>query len=572
LPTPEFRVNAGLRTATDTNAPAADFVLLGAAGGTWKYFAGQAEPSGGQVDMGLLTRVFTPPVGEEDDYDQPSAFSDWVELRNTGPASVDLAGWSLTDDPAVPAKWRFPTNTILAAGDFLVVLCDNRDEANQPAGPAAHLHTNFRLNDEGGHLLLFDPLGQYMDGLVEGYPSQVSFCSFGRSPAEPTAFGFLSFATPGTTNAGPSYAGRLEPVEFQDALGTNLPGGIYHTSSLALHLRQPTPDATIRFTLNGSEPTENNGLTYAGLLVLTQVNDKTGLVVRARTVLPGWVPSKVKTHTYLLRQAAALTNLPVLALTADPVRDWYKPDGLLAIVGGYFVDVGSGSIWLANGPNSYNWVLGNGAASERESHLEYFFPPDRYPTNQEPWRGDIGLRVSASGYSRPRMRLSGAAANSPWTPGDFTEKPSFNLYFGGDFGPGKLDYGLFTNYTVREFSHLRLRAGKNDMTNPFITDELVRRLWIDMNQAGARGLFCSLYVNGIYKGIFNLCERFREEFFQAHFRSQASWDVDYSWTWVNGNNIAFNQLLTALDQNLTNLEETSGTLTGSCSSGRSRPV
>ena len=151
------------------------------------------------------------------------------------------------------------------------------------------------------------------------------------------------------------------------------------------------------------------------------------------------------------------------------------------------------------------------------------------------------------------MRLSGAATRSPWTAGDYTEKPSFNLYFGGDFGPGKLDYGLFTNYTVREFSHLRLRAGKNDMTNPFITDELVRRLWIDMGQAGARGLFCSLYVNGVYKGVFNLCERFRQEFFQAHLRSQADWDVDYSWTWVDGNSTAFTQLLTALDRNLTNL-------------------
>jgi hypothetical protein len=553
LPTPEFRVNAALRAVADTNAPAADFVSLGAEGGTWKYFVGRAEPSGGLVDMGLLTRVFTPPAGEEDDYDQPSAFSDWVELLNTGPADVNLAGWSLTDDPEAPAKWRFPTNTSLAAGGFLLVLCDNRDEANPPAGPATRLHTNFKLNDEGGHLLLFDRLGKYMDGLTAGYPSQVSSCSFGRTPEDPTAFGFLALASPGTTNVGPSYAGRLEPVEFQTTQGTNLPGGLYPASSLTLCLSHPTPGATIRYTLNGSEPTEGSGLTYAGPLVLTQANDKTGTVVRARATLPGWVPSKVKTHTYVLRQAAGLTNLPMLALTADPGRDWYRPDGLLAIVRGFYVDVGSGSIWQANGPSSYNWVLGNGASSERETHLEYYFPPGRYPTNQEPWRGDIGLRVSASGYSRPRMRLSGAAANSPWAPGDFTEKPSFNLYFNGDFGPGKLDYGLFTDYSVREFSHLRLRAGKNDMTNPFITDELVRRLWIDMKQAGARGLFCSMYVNGVYKGVFNLCERFRQEFFQAHFRSQASWDVDYSWTWVDGNNTAFNQLLTALDQNLTNL-------------------
>ena len=66
-------------------------------------------------------------------------------------------------------------------------------------------------------------------------------------------------------------------------------------------------------------------------------------------------------------------------------------------------------------------------------------------------------------------------------------------------------------------------------------------------------MFCSLYANGTYRGVFNLCERFREQFFQAHYRSDLGWDVDYSWTWVNGNSTAFNQLLSALDQNLTNL-------------------
>ena len=66
-------------------------------------------------------------------------------------------------------------------------------------------------------------------------------------------------------------------------------------------------------------------------------------------------------------------------------------------------------------------------------------------------------------------------------------------------------------------------------------------------------MFCSLYVNAVYKGVFNLCERFREPFFQAHYASQASWDVDYIWTWVDGDNTVFNQMLTALDQNLTNL-------------------
>ena len=185
--------------------------------------------------------------------------------------------------------------------------------------------------------------------------------------------------------------------------------------------------------------------------------------------------------------------------------------------------------------------------------LEYYFPPGIYPADQEPLRTDAGIRLSSSGYSRPRMRLSGVATNSPWTPWDSSEKASFNLYFAGEFGPGRLDYNLFTNYATREFQHLRLRAGKNDMLNPFITDELVRRMWLDMGHVGARGLFCPLYLNGIYRGLYNVCERYREPFFQAHYRSELSWDVNYIWTWVSGDNTAYQQLFTYLEKDLTNV-------------------
>ena len=548
-PTAEFRINAGLQLAGD--APVA-LIGYGPTSGAWRSLVGRAEPSGGIVDMGLLTKAFTPPAGEEDDYEQPAAFSDWVELYNNGAAAVDIGGWSLTDEPDLPGKWHFPTNTMLPADGYLLVLCDDRDEANAPKGPATRLHAGLKLNAQGERLSLFDNLGQLVDDLPGGYPPQVPFCSYGRKPANAVAFGFLGTATPGANNAGPFYAARVDPPQFQDASGLVLHGGIYRTQSLALHLVAATAGSLVRYTLDASEPTDVNGIVYTNPIILTQGNDKTGKVVRAASFLPGWLPSEVKTHTYLLRQAAALTNAPALFFTGDAGRTFYAPCGLLGIVGGTFIPVSVGAFWQTAGPQSYDEVLGSGTPFERPAHLEFYSPPGYYPTNQSPLRTDISLRVSASGFSRPRMKMSGAT-NSPWQPWDSTEKPSFNLYFAGDFGSGPLDYPLFTDYPVSKFQHLRLRAGKNDIGNPFITDELVRRLWLDMGHVGARGLFCSLYVNAVYKGVFNLCERFREPFFQAHYASQASWDVDYSWTWVDGDNTVFQQLLTALDQNLTNL-------------------
>jgi hypothetical protein len=549
----------GTNVLTQTN-----FIANGAAGGDWKYWVGRAEPSGGIFDPGLLTNSFTSPAGEESDFDAPSAFVPWIELHNDGPLPVDLARWSLTDEREQTDKWRFPSNTVLSAGGYLVVLCDDREEANGPSGPATFLHANFSLNTDGEYVALYTPEGVWADGLTNGYPNQVFFCSYGRSSQEAAQLGFLATATPGQANAGTFYPARVDAPEFMRPDGTiALPGGIYRSNSLSLWLTNHTPGSIIRYTLDGSEPTEARGSVFLTALTLTQATDKTGIVVRARAFLPAavsssgqaWLPSGVKSHTYLLRQPPALTNVPALLFTGQKDRAFYRAQGLLAINGGtYQTASGGGEVWQANGPQSFNEVLLSGIGAEREVQMEYYFPPRFYPAGQEPLRIDVGLRVSSSPYQRARMKLTGAEVNSPWQPWyDATEKPSFNIYFVGDYGPSRLDYRLFPNYDVKEFQHLRVRAGKNDNGNPFLTDELVRRLWIEMGHVGAKGLFCSLYLDGVYKGVFNLTERVREPLFQNHYRSTADWDVRYVVDWVNGDPVAYNVMRQALNRDMAQL-------------------
>ena len=47
---------------------------------------------GGVVDEGLIITTYTPPLGDEGDYDQPAAFVDWVELYNNDSSPVNLTG------------------------------------------------------------------------------------------------------------------------------------------------------------------------------------------------------------------------------------------------------------------------------------------------------------------------------------------------------------------------------------------------------------------------------------------------------------------------------------------------
>ena len=75
------------------------------------------------------------------------------------------------------------------------------------------------------------------------------------------------------------------------------------------------------------------------------------------------------------------------------------------------------------------------------------------------------------------------------------------------FGPGG----------VQEFDALVLRAGNNNSwldsngegrrRADYIRDEWMRQSMLAMGYPSARGIFVHLYLNGLYWGLYNLCER-----------------------------------------------------------------
>lgn len=63
--------------------------------------------------------------------DDDGEAEDWVELYNSGPETVDLEGYSLTDDVGRPARWTFPSVRI-GPGEFLVVWLSGKDRFRAP--------------------------------------------------------------------------------------------------------------------------------------------------------------------------------------------------------------------------------------------------------------------------------------------------------------------------------------------------------------------------------------------------------------------------------------------------------
>lgn len=79
--------------------------------------------------------------------DQEGDYDDWIELHNRGETAVDLSSHYLTDDETVPQKWKFPPDSTISAGGFLLVWADNDSEE-------AGLHANFKLSREGETITL----------------------------------------------------------------------------------------------------------------------------------------------------------------------------------------------------------------------------------------------------------------------------------------------------------------------------------------------------------------------------------------------------------------------------------
>ena len=86
--------------------------------------------------------------------DDRGRYSDWIELHNPTDTPISLAGYTLTDDPDEPAKWRLPFTT-LAPGPFW--WCGRPGTGRVTS---AGWHTNFQLSGGGEYVGLFGPDGQ----------------------------------------------------------------------------------------------------------------------------------------------------------------------------------------------------------------------------------------------------------------------------------------------------------------------------------------------------------------------------------------------------------------------------
>jgi hypothetical protein len=438
--------------------------------------------------------------------DDDGDFSDWIEIYNAGNQPVNLAGYTLTDDPTLPAKWRFPDVT-LGSGDYLLVYASgkNRAQAGQP------LHANFRLSKNGDFLGLYRILDQrFVDAVEPQYPPQFRDLPYGRIDAD--TFGFLSQVSPGAANTAPeTWTGAVKPVAFSVQRG-------FFEQPIRVELTTATPDATIRYTTDGSDPAGPNGQPYAG-----PINIDSTTTLQAIAQKDGLLPAPATTHTYIftdnvLAQPANPPDFPQTwgrhqidfkeFVAGTPVEADYEMDpdivgnpryreeltaGLSAIPSLSIVTDGQAFADLYSNPQ------GRGPDWERPVSVELIVPDGSGP----------GFQTNAG------LRIQGGVGRN-----EFYVKHSFRLFFRGEYGDTTLNYPLFANSPVTGFDTLVLRGGVNRSFNgtfenretTYARDQWLRDSQIEMSGVGANGTFVHLFINGLYWGLYNLTERPDAEF------------------------------------------------------------
>lgn len=225
--------------------------------------------------------------------DEDGEYSDWIEIYNSGSNTINLQGYTLSDDIDTLAQWSFPSVT-LNANQHLIIFASGKNRAN--AG--GELHTNFKLSAGGEYLALADTNSVVTTQFSPRYPALDSDVSYGRS--SDGQMGLLNRPSPGFTNGA---AGSTEL--------SVLPASKAFVGSLQIQLSSQIPGATIRYTTNGAEP--NTGSTqYNGPITISSRT-----LLKARAYFSDGSSSAVETHRYVLMNSntsSFTSNLPIVLL------------------------------------------------------------------------------------------------------------------------------------------------------------------------------------------------------------------------------------------------------------------
>ena len=339
---------------------------------------------------------------------------------------------------------------------------------------AKGFHTDFSLEVSKGKIYLFDSTGTIKDAIeykntLSALPLNISYVRNGNR------WGYTGTPTPGADNA-PIFEKILPEPIF------NKSGRVYPCSQasdvISVSVPQDAPPGTIiRYTLDGSEPDENS----PGSSTITLAIDTT-TVIRAKLQCQGYISPVSTTHSYIFHPRE--TTLPIWSIVIDE-------DYLYGTERGILVD-----------PNyKQDW--------RRPLNIEYFEGRDK-----EAIINQLG-----------ETRVQGGATRI------FNQK-SLAVYAKARYGKKSFDYPLWKKKPeVKKFKSFILRNAGNDCLRTHVRDAFVQTLFAskfdDLDWQAYEASIC--YINGKYKGIYNIRERSNDDYVYANYNGLEDIDMIENW-------------------------------------------
>jgi hypothetical protein len=487
----------------------------------------------------------------------PGTRYDWIEILNTGTNPLDLGGWRLTNDAGDLNQWTFPPGTVLTNDTYLIVYASS---ANAPDANG-NLHTNFKLSAGGEYVGLVRPSGTVASAFGPGgsnYPNQSNDVSYGLHPNTSESV-YFSSPTPGAAND-PNGLARVADTRFSPDRG-------YYQSVTNVTIATDTPGATIYYTTDGMPPVDSNGnpaptaSAYTAAIPISQTTN-----LRAAAVKTGFAPTNIDTHSYILLDIdganadgsdAAGLNTPFLQQTQPAgwgnlsSGDFNMDTNVTkstAIATGHATTTAQTMLHgmrdiptISVAMNRNDFSGGSGIYSNSGSDLERACSAEYIPSigdTRKDWQINCGIKVQG-----------GASRNSGSSP-----KHSLNFRFRAEYGSGKLRQPLFPGSQVEEFNSIAFRAGYNNSwihrdsgqrgRGSMIRDQWMRESMLDMGDpAAGHGFMVHIFINGLYWGVHNICERPESSHYAAHNGGDEDiLDSNNGGATVDGNSTAFNAM------------------------------
>ncbi|MBN1671469.1 MAG: lamin tail domain-containing protein [Kiritimatiellae bacterium] len=317
----------------------------------------------------------------------------------------------------------------------------------------------------------------------------------------------------------------------------------FYSSPFTCTISTATPGATIKYTLDGSDPrTSGSAFSINASSGTVSINpaSSTGrlinggkapcVVLRAYALKGGCDPTDVDTHTYIF--LSEVLKQPNLMSGEDWVPgepDGYSTSQLTSYPVARRIDTSMEAGLAANPTTSNQLVTAFRAIPTISISLDY---GDLFGNSHGVWHNSLHYgpdweRPCSAEFIFPDdpgenfhiacgVRAAGAGSRDPC----WKTKCNLSLRFRSTYGPSKLRYPFFPDTSVDEFDQLRLRAQGNDKIGDraqYIRDAWGRATQRAMGWVSPCDRWAHVYINGMYWGLYNPAECPDSGFMESHF-------------------------------------------------------